>query len=106
MEELEKNKKRAEQELSARELRGFKKVEGSLEETKTIMKWSPILHGVAAIAGILGVLALLSFWFGLATGTTFLGNTPEHAYDDAVVMLLVSIAFGIGTLIHQRQEEK
>ena len=70
------------------------------------MKWSPILHGVAAISGILGVLALLSFWFGLATGKTFLGNTPEHAYDDAVAFFLASIAFGIGTLIHQKEEEK
>ena len=70
------------------------------------MKWSPILHGIAATAGILGVLALLSFWFGLATGTTFLGNTLEHAYDDAVALLLVSIAFGIGALIHQRNEKR
>lgn len=71
-----------------------------------MVKWSPILHGVAAIAGILGVLALLSFWFGLATGTTFLGNSPEHAYDDAIALLLVSIAFGIGTLIHRSQERQ
>jgi len=70
------------------------------------MKWSPILHGIAAIAGILGVLALFSFWFGLATGSTFLGNTPEHAYDDAIALLLVSVAFGIGTLIHQKQERQ
>ena len=26
------------------------------------MKWSPVLHAVAAISGILGVLALVSFW--------------------------------------------
>lgn len=70
------------------------------------MKWSSILHGIAAIAGILGVLALFSFWFGLATGSTFLGNTPEHAYDDAIALLLVSVAFGIGTLIHQKQERQ
>ena len=70
------------------------------------MKWSPILHGIAAIAGVLGLFALFSFWFGLATGSTFLGNTPEHAYDDAIALLLVSIAFGIGTLIHLRQEKK
>lgn len=70
------------------------------------MKWSPILHAVAAISGVFGVLALLSFWFGLATGKTFLGNTPEHAYDDAVALLLVSIAFGIGTLVHLKEEKK
>ena len=70
------------------------------------MKWSSILHGIAAIAGVFGVLALFSFWFGLATGSTFFGNTPEHAYDDAVELLLVSIAFGVGTLIHLQQEKK
>lgn len=69
------------------------------------MKWSPILHGIAATAGILGLLSLFSFWFGLATGSTFLGNTPEHAYDDAIALFLASIAFGIGTLIHQHQEQ-
>lgn len=70
------------------------------------MKWSPILHGISAVAGVLGVLALFSFWFGLATGSAFFGTTPEHAYDDAVALLLVSIAFGIGTLIHLKQEKK
>jgi len=70
------------------------------------MRWSPVLHGIAAVSGILGLLALFSFWFGLLTGTTFLGNTPEHAFDDAVALLLVSIAFGIGTLVHQHEEER
>ena len=70
------------------------------------MKWSPVLHAVAAITGVLGMLALLSYWFGLVTGSTFLGNTPEHAYDDAVALLLVSIGFGIGTLIHMQLEKK
>ncbi len=69
------------------------------------MKWSKILHGISAVAGIFGLLALISFWFGLATGTTFFGNTPDHAFDDAVGLLLVSIAFGIGTLIHLKEEK-
>jgi len=67
------------------------------------MKWSPILHGIAAISGIVGFLALIVWWITLARG----GASPfsaEHLYDDAIAFLLLSIAFGIGTLIHQRQE--
>ena len=70
------------------------------------MKLSRVLHMVAFISVMLGVLALFSFWFGLSTGTTFLGNTPAHAYDDAIAFLLVSIAFGIGALVHQNEEKR
>jgi len=71
------------------------------------MKWSPILHGVSAIAGIVGILTLLGWWIVLAKTVGFSKMfSPEHMYDDAVVLLLVSIAFGIGTLIHLRQETK
>ena len=69
------------------------------------MKWSPFLHGIAAIAGILGTLVLLGWWVVLAKTVGFsIMFTPEHLYDDAIVLLLVSIAFGIGTLIHRSQE--
>lgn len=66
------------------------------------MKWSPLLHGVAAIAGIWGALALVGAWIA-GTGTIF-GQSQEHLYKDAMSLLLVSIAFGIGTLIHMQQE--
>jgi len=69
------------------------------------MKWSPILHGIAAISGVVGFLALIAWWIVLAKE----GVSPfsaEHLYDDAIAFLLLSIAFGIGTLIHQRQEQK
>lgn len=69
------------------------------------MKWSPILHAVSAFAGILGLLALVLFWIAAANE----GVKPfsgEHTYQDAVALLLVSIAFGIGTLVHQNQEKK
>jgi len=32
--------------------------------------------------------------------------TPEHMYDDAQILFLASIAFGIGTLIHLWSEKK
>ena len=69
------------------------------------MKWSPILHGIAAIAGILGLVTLLGFWIASANA----GINPfsqEHLYDDTIAILLVSIAFGIGALVHQNQEKK
>ncbi|MCP6718772.1 MAG: hypothetical protein KJI71_00890 [Patescibacteria group bacterium] len=70
------------------------------------MKWSPILHGIAAIAGVLGILVLFGWWIALAKSDGFsLMFSPEHMYEDAIALLLVSIAFGIGTLIH-RQEER
>jgi len=69
------------------------------------MKWSPILHGISAISGIVGFLVLIGWWIVLAKA----GTSPfsaEHLYDDAIALLLLSIAFGIGTLIHQKQEQK
>ena len=67
------------------------------------MKWSPILHGVAAISGIVGFLALVAWWIALAKdGTPFFSTA--HLYDDAIAFLLLSIAFGIGALIHQKKE--
>jgi len=69
------------------------------------LKWSPILHAVSAIAGILGVLALIVFWIAAAKeGVRFF--SMEHSYQDAVALFLASIAFGIGTLIHQHEEKK
>jgi len=69
------------------------------------MKWSPILHGIAATSGIVGFLALIAWWVALAReGTPFF--SAEHLYDDAIAFLLLSIAFGVGALIHQNQEQK
>jgi len=69
------------------------------------MKWSPILHGIAAISGIVGFVTLVIWWIVLfREGVSFF--SAEHLYDDAIALLLVSIAFGIGTLIHQNEEKK
>ena len=68
------------------------------------MKWSPILHGFSAITGVLGALALLAAW--IAGDATFLGFNQGHLYNDSMTLLLVSIAFGIGTLIHFKEEKR
>ena len=68
------------------------------------MKWSVILHNIAWISGVLGILALIAAW--IAGSGTFLGFTQAHLFEDAKALLLVSIAFGIGTLIHQNEERK
>ena len=68
-------------------------------------KWSPILHGVAAIAGVLGLITLISWWIVLFKLNGFsLMFDPEHLYKDAIALLLLSIAFGLGTLIHHYEE--
>ena len=68
------------------------------------MKWSPTLHGVSAIAGIVGLLSLISAWIAGSTGTVF-GLNQAHFFNDANALLLVSVAFGIGTLIHLHEEK-
>lgn len=67
------------------------------------MKWSPILHGIAAVSGIVGFLSLVFWWIVLfAEGASPL--SAEHLYNDAIALLLLSIAFGVGALVHQGQE--
>ena len=69
------------------------------------VKWSPILHGIAATSGIVGFVTLIIWWVVLARGGAS-PFTPEHIYEDAIAFLLLSIAFGIGALIHQNQEKQ
>jgi len=66
------------------------------------MKWSGILHRISAVAGIIGILALVAAW--IAGSGTFFGQTQAHFFEDAKILLLASIAFGIGTLIHLKEE--
>jgi len=68
------------------------------------MKWTPILHGIAAIAGIAGLLSLIGAWIASVYGT-FLGLDQTHLFNDANALLLTSIAFGVGTLIHLKKEK-
>jgi len=69
------------------------------------MKWSPILHGISAITGVVGLLAIIAAWIATFQGS-FLNQTEIHYFNDAKSLLLASIAFGIGTMIHMQQEKK
>ncbi len=71
------------------------------------MKWSLILHGLAAASGILGAIVVIIWWVVLVKeGTPIFSLNPEHLYDDALILFLASIAFGIGALIHQNTEKE
>lgn len=67
------------------------------------MKWSPFLHTIAWVAGVLGLLALVGAWIA-GQGGEFIGLSEEHLFNDTMALSLVSIAFGIGTMIHRQQE--
>ncbi len=71
------------------------------------MNWSKLLHAIAAVTGIVGAGALVWWWVALAQdeGFSFM-FTPEHLYDDARILFLASIAFGIGALIHSQKGRK
>lgn len=69
------------------------------------MKWSPILHGIAALSGIAGAVALIVAWVVRENGELF-GLSQEHFFTDAQLLFLASIAFGIGTLIHMKLEKR
>ena len=67
------------------------------------MRWAPTLHWASLFAAILGTFALFGAW--LATwNETFLGMTETHLFNDAQTLLLLSIALGVGTLIHHYEE--
>lgn len=70
-----------------------------------MVKWSPLLHWIAFVSGILGVLSLISAWIATPTGA-FMGFTVQHWFFDTISLLLISVAFGIGALIHMNLEKK
>ena len=66
-------------------------------------KWAPTLHYASLITAIIGAIALLGAWYA-SWNTTFLGMTEAHLFNDAQTLLLLSIALGVGTLIHHYEE--
>ena len=68
-------------------------------------KWSPTLHKIACVLGVVGTLAIVAAWIASRQGS-FLGMSEIHLFNDAKSLLLASIAFGVGTLIHQNEEKR
>ena len=68
------------------------------------MKWSLVLHIITVIVISIGILSLIGAWIAGEDGT-FLGFSQAHFFNDATVLVLIAIGFGIGTLFHQREEQ-
>lgn len=69
------------------------------------MEKSQMLHGLTQIFVALGVLSLLGAWLAEVTGTV-VGLSQDHLFNDATVLTLLGIAFGIGTHIHRDIEQR
>lgn len=69
------------------------------------MKLSSTLHLISAATGIVAALALLGAWLAGADGTV-LGFNQVHLFEDSKTLFLASIASGLGTVIHQKIENK
>ncbi len=73
--------------------------------TTDITKWSGKMHVATMAVATLGALSLLGAWFVGDTGR-ILGLDREHLYLNAGVLMLLAIAFGVGTIIHLLEERK
>lgn len=70
------------------------------------MKWSPLLHNTAVIIIAVGVLALLGAWWTQLTGKPLWGMSQAHLFSDASVLILLGIAFQVGTILHRDIERE
>ena len=68
------------------------------------MKKSSFIHGVSIVTAIWGALALIGAWLAGENGTIF-GFSQQHCFNDAIVLMLISISAGI-CAIYRRQLEK
>ena len=68
------------------------------------MKFSQILHWGSVITGFLGAVAAIGAWKAGAEGL-FMGFSQGYLFTNAQIFILGSIAFGVGTLIHQNLEK-
>ncbi|MCH7568011.1 MAG: hypothetical protein IIA87_01185 [Nanoarchaeota archaeon] len=69
------------------------------------MKWSPILHILTMIIGLVALLSLIGAWIAGENGR-FLGFSQIHLFYDAISLFLFAILAALGTLIHQNEERR
>ncbi len=67
------------------------------------MKKSSYIHGVSIVAGVWGAFALLGAWLAGENGTIF-GFSQQHCFNDAIVLMLISISAGICALYRLQLE--
>lgn len=70
--------------------------------TTTETKAPRIAATIGRVAIMLGVLALIGAWFAQLSenGLRF---TQEHLFSDAIVLMLLGIAFLVDSLLHARR---
>ena len=69
------------------------------------MKLSKIFHVLGAIAGWVGVVALLSAWVAGENGTAF-GFRQAHLFTDATILVLIAVWMQLATTHHMKLEDK
>ena len=69
------------------------------------MKLSKIFHVLGAIAGWVGIIALLSAWSAGENSTVF-GFTQTPLFVDAIILVLIAIWMQLSTTHHMKLEEK
>ncbi len=69
------------------------------------MKLSKVMHAIAILVSILGVLVLFGAWIAGEDGT-FLRFSQRHLFNDAIVLQLIAIAFATCTLIRMQLEKQ
>ncbi|MEX0920118.1 MAG: hypothetical protein WDZ69_00875 [Candidatus Pacearchaeota archaeon] len=67
------------------------------------MRWSPFLHSITWVSAILGFLAFMASL--IATTGDLMGLSDDQLFNITKSLLLISISFALGTIIHQNNEE-
>jgi len=68
------------------------------------MKLSQVMHAIAIVVSILGILVLFGAWIAGESGT-FLGFSQGHLFYDAIALELITIAMAVCTLVRMQLEK-